>query len=181
MGARELGSSLSILTESRKMKILYAHEDKNSGQVVIQFEPQARTIFRRYGSIRLNFPYVIHVINYRINSFGQYVYRGFYSSAFAVFFSNAPIKSLSDIVFVSPTERGAYVCTPHQYDDKAFESKEELIAFVSGLWWQMTHDVMCPHWSQFTPEEVLKQCWGLSADLRQYVDLRAKLVEDKDV
>lgn len=148
------------------MKIIYEAEHETAGIAVVQFEPQARTIFRGYAPKRLNLPYVIQIVRYELyhlrdGSSGwktKYVYRGLPGMGLSVFFANAPLNGGKSLIYNTPFDYGV-VCTPHKFDNKKFKSKEELISFVTSIWWQLTHDGD-PLYGWPDAENVLKHKWG---------------------
>lgn len=153
------------------MKIIYEYGDSSYGLVVIEQEPQKRTVW--LGSPRqLNFPYVINIITYDKLSNGKVCYGGIYKTGLIVLLANQSIKSLDDMVYVCPTEAGRHglVCTPHEYDNKQFDTLNELLFFVTSLWWQIHHGDVVGDWRKETTESVLKKDWGRSLTLREAIE-----------
>lgn len=131
------------------MKIIYEHESKHAGMVVLQTEPQTRTISTPYSFKRLHFPYVLHIIAYE-KKLNKYHYNGIFKLGLSVYFSQNPVDSLETEIRLPPIEASTYgryglICTPHQYDCKEFDTRDELISFVSDLWWQIQHNPF-PGW-----------------------------------
>jgi len=151
------------------MKIIYENENSSMGMVVVQSDPQRRTVWANGGKT-VNFPYLVQIITYDKVAGGKFSYGGIYKTGLIVLFSNKPIESLEDDVYVCPTELGRHglVCTPHQYDNKTFDTVESLILFVTGLWWQIEHyhlyasgdPTATSKWQRATTDEVLEIVWG---------------------
>ena len=92
------------------------------GMVVLESSPQFRTIFSNSnkGLMRLAFPYVIHVVSYKVVN-EKYIFPGIYGSGLRVFFRNSSMENYSDSVAPAATDYARYgvVCTPHGYDNRA--------------------------------------------------------------
>lgn len=153
------------------MRIRYHYEEpfrwfRNiRGIMVVESEPASRTILggNRY-KIFLPFPYVVFVIRYRKTSEGKYVYGGLYDRGLAVYFRNKPLETLDDPVFVAPMDakRQGYCCTDHGYDGSIYETKEQLMKMVIGIWWGTDHSVdgiWLDEWKNIKPKDVLNTNW----------------------
>lgn len=158
------------------MKIVYEYENGSEGAVVVQSDPQTRTIWANGGKM-VNFPYLVQIITYDKVPGNKFSYGGIYKTGLVVLFANKPIQSLEDTVYICPTEIPRYglVCTPHQYDNKTFDTLESLIFFVTGLWWQIEHYYLYANgdgqassrWQRATTDEVLTMNWGTGFTLKQ--------------
>lgn len=153
------------------MKIIYEYGDSNYGLVVIEQEPQKRTVWLD-NPRQLNFPYVINIITYDKLKNGKFSYGGIYKTGLVVLLANQSIKSLDDMVYVCPTEAGrrGLVCTPHEYDNKQFDTLNELLFFVTSMWWQIHHGNVVGDWRKETVDSVLKRNWGQSLTLREAIE-----------
>lgn len=154
------------------MKIIYEYENTAYGLVVVQQEPQARTIWAsspRY----LQFPYVINIITYDKVPGGKVSYGGIYKTGLVVLLANKSPKTLDDTVYICPTEIGRHglVCTPHQHDNKTFDSLNELLFFVTAMWWQIHHGNFneLEDWRKETAKTILERKWNLPVTLRDAI------------
>lgn len=137
------------------MKIRLHQEDHEKGLIVIESEPQIRTIFLTSSykyTERLAFPYVYHIIHYR--KIGKkYYYFGIYDRGLMVFMNKKPIRSINSKLCFCPleVERFGISCTNHDKDESAYNSISDLIGDIIGDWWQMEH--LINYYSHFSPEE----------------------------
>lgn len=156
------------------MKIIYEYENATYGIVVVEQEPQARTIWAnspRY----LQFPYVINIITYDKVPGGKVSYGGIYKTGLIVLLTNTSPKTLDDTVYICPTEksRKGLVCTPHQHDNKTFDSLNELLFFVTAMWWQIHHGDFFElvDWKKETAKTILEKKWDSPTTLREAMQL----------
>lgn len=127
------------------MKIRLHKEDHGKGLIVLESEPQIRTIFITSSfkyTERLAFPYVYHIIHYRIIH-GKYYYFGIYDRGLMVFMRNKPIRSINSKFCFCPleVERFGISCTIHEKDQSKYNSIFDLIHDVISDWWQMEHQI----------------------------------------
>ena len=140
----------------------------NRGMVILESEPQFRTLFvyGNKGLMRLPFPYIVMAITYTIEN-GKYIYPGISGSGLRVFFRNSPMEKYTDTVSPASTDynRFGLVCTPHGYDSSKYETIESMCNFVISTWWNMTHVLEYPEatskdWPNFSLEKAIGLKWG---------------------
>lgn len=130
------------------LRVLHHREEFQSGIVVLQSEPQMRTISVDEGHDTVKrtfpFPYLIFTIRYTISrTNGKYIYHGNDGLGLYVYCRKEPMKSFDSVVLYIPTDYDTcgYVCTDHDYDDSEYDSVKELVEEVVGLWWSMIHEI----------------------------------------
>lgn len=155
-----------------QMKIIYEYENADYGIVVVEQEPQARTIWAN-SPRQLYFPYIINIITYDKVPGGKVSYGGIYKTGLIVLLANKSPKTLDDTVYICPTESGrkGLVCTPHQYDNKTFDSLNELLFFVTAMWWQIHHGnfIELEDWKKKTVENILESQWDYPITIREAI------------
>ena len=150
------------------MKLIYEKETRNSGRIILESEPQYRSIFVRsnnFSTIRLPFPYIYFTFKYHKSYNGVktfYEYPGYYGRGLRICSRLTPIKSFEeDRVFLLPIENGndGYTCTDHQYDGKNYPSVTEMVNEILSVWWGHQHvsyysGISLKEWSLFKLEEL---------------------------
>ena len=142
------------------MKLKFESEDEYKGMIILEAEPQYRSVFihsmqqDEYGdfpgdpiSIRLPFPYIEYVIQYEKIHAGYngskvyYKYKGVYGNGLRIFGKLTTLKHTSEEVFLFSIENDNYgtSCTEHSYDNKLYPSVTDLVNEVISLWWGHTH------------------------------------------
>lgn len=164
------------------MKLRYHIDREKDGLVILESEPQVRTIFvvsQLRNNIRVPFPHIIFTIRYEKLD-DKFVYPGIYRSGLCVYGKLKPLNKLSDEVIYLPTDyiRKGLVCTNHSYDSKKFDSLKELVNFVVALWWSMSHMVEYQPFKKLWNESDLKDL--KSANWEKHSNLSKSLVEKKD-
>lgn len=154
------------------MKIIYEYEDAAYGIVIVEQDPQARTIWANSPRC-LQFPYVINIITYDKVPGGKVSYGGIYKTGLVVLLTNKSPKTLDDTVYICPTEsqRQGLVCTPHEHDNRTFDSLNELLFFVTSMWWQIHHGnfTELEDWKKETAKTILKRKWNSPITLREAI------------
>ena len=129
------------------MRLKYHLESETEGVLILESEPQMRNVFvysQTQSYIRLPFPYIQFVIRY-IKKDGKLYYPGVWGSGLRVFGSLKPLSSMTDEVFLLPTDiASGYVCTNHMYDMKRFSSLKLMAKTIISFWWNVTHTIAGP-------------------------------------
>lgn len=149
------------------MKIRYHLDRKTDGLVILESEPQVRTMFiysQNKNTLRVPLPYIIFVVRYLKDKKG-FKYPGIYGSGLFVYGKFTPLKEVSDGVVYLPTdkERNGMVCTDHNADNKIYKTVNELVNEVVTLWFSHTHnleyDPFLNGWSNASLENISKGTW----------------------
>lgn len=157
------------------MKIICQHENEKAGFVVVQTEPQIRTLYDIYGYTKLAFPYLIYAIVYmkeahRHEEDGRFIYPGITKLGLSVYFANKSTRSFQNQVWLPPMtgirrmDQYGAVCTNHNYDGRQYMQLKDLILDITSLWWGTTHSV-CPEWKQVNYQEVLQTNWHFQSQV----------------
>lgn len=140
------------------------------GLVILQSEPQVRTITRLNHKdflqepVTLAFPHLIFTIRYFMLG-GKYVYPGFGSYGLHVHCRKGLLKKFDDDVCYLPTDyyRRGMVCTDHSFDYSQYNSLQDLVKAVVGLWWNTVHTLeYCPGdvlWEEILAKDLEKAQW----------------------
>lgn len=125
------------------MKLRYHLDRKHDGLVVLEAEPQMRSLFiysQMRSTMRVPLPYVLFTIRYAKNG-KKVVYPGIYGSGLHVFGRVERLSSVEDKVILLPTDSHSkgLVCTDHGSDNKQFKSITELANYVVTHWWGHMH------------------------------------------
>lgn len=118
------------------MKIRLNYVAKDRGMLILEFEPQFRTMFFVNGNKsikRVPFPYFIVVLSYEIVN-GKICYFGLKGGGLRIYFNNKPLKSFEDAVWFSLTESYGIVCTDHSFDNYVCDNIFELKNTILNLW-----------------------------------------------
>lgn len=160
-------------------KIRYQYEEGNRGLIVLECSPQKRTINVNGKFKTLCFPYIVFVISYTKNKQGEFIYHGLSGNGFQVYFNNKPLKSLHDIVHISPTDINGYVCTDHAYDGTIYKNLKLLAKAAMGLWWRVRHDIGCCSMNDrlWLKEKSLENVFNFKWDTLYYRDKEFSLLE----
>lgn len=165
------------------MKIIFSYEENEVGRVyrsrfhraaqyaargfvVVQHEPQARTLWFAHRPVRVNFPYLIQFISYKKLG-NDFVWNGIYDGGLAAYFSSKPISSVQDKISVSyashhPFEKNGFLCSDHVLDGSQFSSINDLVLFVHDLFLRTMIPGDNHNWRNKTEEEILKGNWRTS-------------------
>lgn len=167
------------------MKMKY-HLDRNQdGIVVLESEPQIRSLFvysQNRNMIRVPLPYILFTVRYVKLSNGGFSYPGVYGSGLHVYANLKPLEDFSEEVFYLPTdsENGSnyrgLVCTDHGSDNMRFNTVEELVNYVVTLWWgHMHHLEYKPFdvWTEATLDQIPTGKWKPAGNFRDAL-LRTK-------
>ena len=157
------------------MKLLYHRTDASGGLIILESEPQYRTIFSNSNASnvkRIPFPFVNFIIRYEINELGFY-WRGIHGGGLRVYGSKESLKSSNDIAFVLPNETSRYglVCSTHTLDYKSYKSLIDLVNMAVSNWWGLDNHIdynPIPYkpWHHTKPEELKNAQWQYNDSLK---------------
>lgn len=109
---------------------------------IYECNPQKRIIFTDgYKSyLRFEFHYLYFVtrcIKYK----DKYLYGGLWRNGLSLCCSKTKLTSFEDPINLLPMEQGynGAICADHKYDNKIFQTREELELFVINSWWKLIH------------------------------------------
>lgn len=160
------------------MKMRYHLDRKQDDLVVLEAEPQLRSIFvysQTRNTMRVPLPYILFTVRYVKLSSGKFSYPGIYGSGLSVYGNLKPLADLSDSVVYLPTDYASnkgLVCTEHSSDNKKFNSVAELVNFVVTHWWGHVHQIDyqpfgTTAWQEAKMDQIPKGQWQKAGDFRK--------------
>ena len=125
------------------MKIRYHLDRKDDGLLILETEPQVRTMFvysQNKQTMRVPLPYLIFVVRY-IKTKKGFKYPGIAGSGLFVYGKFTPLDKISDGVVYLPTDKNRHgqVCTRHSSDNKIYKTINDLVNEVLTLWFSHVH------------------------------------------
>lgn len=161
------------------MKLRYHLDRKHDGLVVVEAEPQMRSLFiysQMKNTMRVPLPYLIFTIRYTKNG-KKIVYPGIYGSGLHVFCRTEPLASVDDVVCLLPTDSNSrgLVCTDHGSDNKQYKSITDLVNYVVTHWWghmhQLEYQPFHPTaWQNAKLEDIAKGQWSKAGTFRKALE-----------
>lgn len=159
------------------MKMRYHLDRKQDGLVVLEAEPQLRSIFvysQNRNTMRVPLPYILFIVRYVKLSSGNFSYPGIYGSGLSVYGKLKPLADMSDNVVYLPTDyesNKGLVCTEHSSDNKQFGKVTELVNFVVTHWWGHLHRIDyqpfgATAWQEAKMDQIKKGKWQKAGDFR---------------
>lgn len=130
------------------MKLRYHLDRKQDGLIVLESEPQVRSLFinsQVRNMIRVPLPHMIFIVRYEKKPNGMFSYPGIYGSGLHIYGKSTSLSDFSDDVFLLPTDSQEFyngmICTNHSSDNKEFDSITKLVNHVITLWWGHSHTI----------------------------------------
>lgn len=165
------------------MKMRYHLDRMQDGLVVLESEPQLRSIFvysQTRSNIRVPLPHILFTIRYVKLSSGMFSYPGIYGSGLHVYGNMKPLADMNDDVVYLPTDYANYkglVCTDHGSDNKKFKTVTELVNYVVTHWWSHLHYIDyqpfgSTAWHEAKLEQIPKGKWLKAGALREALLVR---------
>jgi hypothetical protein len=163
------------------MKLRYHLDRKHDGLVLLEAEPQVRSLFiysQTKNTMRVPLPYILFTVRYTKN--GKKVrYPGIYGSGLHVFCRIEPLTSVEDKVCLLPTDHNSrgLVCTDHGSDNKQYNSVQELVNYVVTHWWGHMHQLEyqpfgATAWHEAKLENIKKAKWVEAGTYRKAMYLQ---------
>lgn len=162
------------------MKIRLHLDRANDGLVILESEPQLRSLFvysQTRNIMRVPLPHILFTVRYVKLSTGWFAYPGIYGSGLSVYGNLKPLSTVSDKVFYLPTDYVNYkglVCTDHKSDNKQFKSVKELVDCVVTHWWSHLHHIDyqpfgATAWHEATLDQLPNGKWENAGNFRQAI------------
>jgi hypothetical protein len=160
------------------MKIRYHLDRKDDGLLILETEPQVRTMFiysQNKDTMRVPLPHLIFVVRY-IKTDTGFKYPGVAGSGLFVYGKFTPLNKISDGVVYLPTDKNRFgqVCTKHSSDNRIYGTINDLVNRVLTLWFSHVHYLeydpflSSGGWSNASLENLSKGDWLTVRNFHQF-------------